>query len=225
MEDRGWHYLVRVTRAVRVKLDDGVTVPIGSLISQEGDSWEGEVSAFKKAGWLKCWVAEMPRRPGLGLGASGAMAAADQPQPSQSQRVQEAVVGGVGLRGVGLQGVGLQGLQVQRLELAAVSRIGTGTRQPAVAGHGPALCVGHRPGGPGTRRPPTPGGVDSWNRTPKQPVQSGIPLLPAVGVPGAPTPLPLKAATQPPDNPKNCRVISPRRGKGLVQKFLRTVNR
>ena len=59
MEDRGWHYLVRVTRAVRVKLDDGVTVPIGSLISQEGDSWEGEVSAFKKAGWLKCWVAEM----------------------------------------------------------------------------------------------------------------------------------------------------------------------
>ena len=54
IEDLGWYYLVRVSKGVRVKLADGVQAPIGSLISQEGDSWEGEVAAFKKAGWIKC---------------------------------------------------------------------------------------------------------------------------------------------------------------------------
>jgi hypothetical protein len=54
IEGMGWRYLVRVSRMVRLKLEDGVQVPIGSLISREGDSWEGEVEAFKKAGWLKC---------------------------------------------------------------------------------------------------------------------------------------------------------------------------
>ena len=54
IEARGWHYLVRVSKGVRLKLEDGSQVPIGSLISQQGERWEGEVSAFKKAGWLKC---------------------------------------------------------------------------------------------------------------------------------------------------------------------------
>ena len=54
IEARGWHYLVRVTKSVRVKLADGSPVPIGSLITQQGERWEGEVLAFKKAGWLKC---------------------------------------------------------------------------------------------------------------------------------------------------------------------------
>ena len=54
IEGMGWHYLVRVSKMVRLKLADGRQRPIGSLISQEGDSWEGEVAAFKKAGWLKC---------------------------------------------------------------------------------------------------------------------------------------------------------------------------
>ena len=54
IEDLGWYYLVRVSKGVRVKLADGVQAPIGSLISQEGDSWEGKVAAFKKAGWIKC---------------------------------------------------------------------------------------------------------------------------------------------------------------------------
>ena len=54
IEDLGWHYLVRVSKGVRLKLAGGVEAPIGSLISQEGDRWEGAVAAFKKAGWMKC---------------------------------------------------------------------------------------------------------------------------------------------------------------------------
>lgn len=54
IEARGWHYLVRVSQGVRLQLADGSQVPVGSLISQEGERWEGEVLAFKKAGWLKC---------------------------------------------------------------------------------------------------------------------------------------------------------------------------
>jgi hypothetical protein len=52
IERRQWYYLMRVQRLVSVRTADGEQVAIGELVRKRGDKFEGEVQAFKKAGWL-----------------------------------------------------------------------------------------------------------------------------------------------------------------------------
>lgn len=56
IEALGWHYLVRVTKGVHLMLTDGEEREYRSILTQEGQSWQGEVQAFKKAGWRSCWA-------------------------------------------------------------------------------------------------------------------------------------------------------------------------
>lgn len=56
IDDMGWYYLVRVTGHVRLKREGESEVTFRSLISKPGDSWHGQVDAFKKAGWIRCWA-------------------------------------------------------------------------------------------------------------------------------------------------------------------------
>lgn len=55
IEERGWYFLVRVARHVRVRLADGREEALGHLVTQRGGRWQGRVVAFKNAGWLPCW--------------------------------------------------------------------------------------------------------------------------------------------------------------------------
>ncbi len=50
---QGWYYLVRVQNSVRLVLEDGQEVAFGAQVAQ-GQVWQAEVWAFKKAGWLRC---------------------------------------------------------------------------------------------------------------------------------------------------------------------------
>jgi hypothetical protein len=52
----GWYYLVRVQGQVHLRLAQGQEVSLASLVSRKGQSWQGPVQAFKKAGWLRCWA-------------------------------------------------------------------------------------------------------------------------------------------------------------------------
>src|ERR687895_2173493 len=52
----GWYYLVRVQGQVHLRLAQGQEVSFASLVSRKGQSWQGPVQAFKKAGWLRCWA-------------------------------------------------------------------------------------------------------------------------------------------------------------------------
>ena len=52
----GWYYLVRVQGQVHLRLAQGQEVSFASLVSSKGQSWQGPVQAFKKAGWLRCWA-------------------------------------------------------------------------------------------------------------------------------------------------------------------------
>ena len=56
MEAMGWHYLVRVTKGVHLILEEGGETEYGSLVTRAGETWGGEVHAFKKAGWRRCWA-------------------------------------------------------------------------------------------------------------------------------------------------------------------------
>lgn len=57
IQQRGWHYLVRVQGTVRVKLDGQLkSVAMSSLVAHAGQQWSGWVQAFKKAGWRRCWA-------------------------------------------------------------------------------------------------------------------------------------------------------------------------
>lgn len=56
IEKMGWYYLVRVSRNVRLRVEDGSEVPFHSVVPEPGSRWRGQVHAFKKAGWLKCWA-------------------------------------------------------------------------------------------------------------------------------------------------------------------------
>ena len=56
IEGMGWYYLVRVAKNVRLQVDGGVPVTFESLIDKPGDHWRGQVDAFKKAGWIRCWA-------------------------------------------------------------------------------------------------------------------------------------------------------------------------
>ena len=56
VDSLGWYYLVRVQRQVRLILEDGQEVPYHQLVPKKGQRWQGQVYAFKKAGWLQCWA-------------------------------------------------------------------------------------------------------------------------------------------------------------------------
>ena len=56
IEAMGWHYLVRVTKGVHLILEEGGETEYGSLVTRAGETWGGEVHAFKKAGWRRCWA-------------------------------------------------------------------------------------------------------------------------------------------------------------------------
>lgn len=56
IERMGWHYMVRVSKGVRLKIGEEDPVPFESLVRQPGGRWRGQVQAFKKAGWIKCWA-------------------------------------------------------------------------------------------------------------------------------------------------------------------------
>ena len=54
IEAMGWHYLVRVSKGVHLVSSEGEETQYGSLVSQVGGTWSGEVQAFKKGGWRRC---------------------------------------------------------------------------------------------------------------------------------------------------------------------------
>ena len=56
IEHMGWHYLMRVSKGVRLKIGEEDPVRFESLVRRPGDRWRGHVHAFKKAGWIKCWA-------------------------------------------------------------------------------------------------------------------------------------------------------------------------
>jgi len=56
IEKRGWSYLVRVQRALRVRRERGKEIRFGEIISRPGQQWSGRVEAFKSAGWISCWA-------------------------------------------------------------------------------------------------------------------------------------------------------------------------
>jgi hypothetical protein len=55
--------LVRVQGTVRLRLAEGRAVPFAHLVPQPGHRWRGEVAAFKKAGWRRCWAVGQWHRP------------------------------------------------------------------------------------------------------------------------------------------------------------------
>ena len=54
IEALGFAYLVRVAGHGRLRLRDGREVMIRDLVRRPGERWQGEVAAFKKAGWRRC---------------------------------------------------------------------------------------------------------------------------------------------------------------------------
>lgn len=54
IQDRGWHFLVRVQSQVKLRLERGESLAFGDLIRRPGQAWTGPVTAFKKAGGLAC---------------------------------------------------------------------------------------------------------------------------------------------------------------------------
>lgn len=56
IDGMGWYYLVRVAKNVHLQVDGEGPVPFESLIDKHGGSWRGQVDAFKKAGWIRCWA-------------------------------------------------------------------------------------------------------------------------------------------------------------------------
>jgi hypothetical protein len=63
IQARGWYFLVRVQRHVRLRLADGRITPFARLVPKVGRRWSGAVEAFKKAGWVRCWAVGRWRAP------------------------------------------------------------------------------------------------------------------------------------------------------------------
>jgi Transposase DDE domain len=63
IQARGWYFLVRVQRQVHLRLANGRIVPFARLVPKAGRRWRGQVEAFKKAGWLRCWAVGLWRAP------------------------------------------------------------------------------------------------------------------------------------------------------------------
>src|ERR671918_2159206 len=90
----GGYYLVRVQGQVHLRLGQGQEVSFASLVSRKGQSWQGPVQAFKKAGWLRCsavgqWRGGGPQPPPVFSDIS--------PPPEKGEGV--GVWGGGGFRG------------------------------------------------------------------------------------------------------------------------------
>ena len=56
IEGLGMHYMMRVTKAVRVMMEDETEFPFKSLTVEPGKSWRKKARAFKNAGWIECWA-------------------------------------------------------------------------------------------------------------------------------------------------------------------------
>ena len=56
IEGLGMHYLMRVSRGVRVMMDDDEIFPFSSFDVNPGRSWRKKAKAFRGAGWIECWV-------------------------------------------------------------------------------------------------------------------------------------------------------------------------
>ena len=52
IEGLGMHYMMRVSRIVRVMMDDETVFPFKSLTVEPGESWRAKAKAFKNAGWI-----------------------------------------------------------------------------------------------------------------------------------------------------------------------------
>ena len=52
----GMFYLMRVTKKVRVMMEDGEVAPFDELSDAPGMSWRRRARAFKKSGWIECWA-------------------------------------------------------------------------------------------------------------------------------------------------------------------------
>ncbi len=56
LQRRGFEYLVRVTKKMRLRLADKQEVEFGSLVQQPGQQWSGPVQAFGSEHWQSCWA-------------------------------------------------------------------------------------------------------------------------------------------------------------------------
>ena len=52
----GMFYLMRVTKKVRVMMEDGEVSPFDELSDGPGMSWRRKARAFKKSGWIERWA-------------------------------------------------------------------------------------------------------------------------------------------------------------------------
>ena len=52
IEGLGMHYMMRVSKIVRVMMDDETEFPFKSLTVEPGKSWRAKAKAFKNAGWI-----------------------------------------------------------------------------------------------------------------------------------------------------------------------------
>jgi hypothetical protein len=50
-QEHGWHYVIRLQGATRVRFPDGSERPARELASRPGQRWLGAAEVFKKAGW------------------------------------------------------------------------------------------------------------------------------------------------------------------------------
>ena len=60
----GMFCLMKVTKKVRVTMEDGEASPFDDLPDAPGMSWRRKAGAFKKSGWIECWAERVwePRR-------------------------------------------------------------------------------------------------------------------------------------------------------------------
>ena len=52
---------MRVSKIVRVMMEDETVFPFKSLTVEPGESWRAKAKAFKKAGWIERWAERRPR--------------------------------------------------------------------------------------------------------------------------------------------------------------------
>ena len=56
IESLGMFYLMRVTKKVRVMMEDGEVSPFDEMPNAPGKPWRRRAKAFKKSGWIECWA-------------------------------------------------------------------------------------------------------------------------------------------------------------------------
>ena len=60
IEGLGMHCMMRVSKIVRVMMEDETVFPFKSLTVEPGESWRAKAKAFKNAGWIECWAERLP---------------------------------------------------------------------------------------------------------------------------------------------------------------------